>query len=395
MRLTMPKPPPCCSANAATARSDSCSSSGRRSPIRSASQSSSGPLGAARSASASAWPLPRRGNRRTLAPAASASAAVRSREPSSATITSASGNCSRRAPTVRPMRPSSSRAAIRIDRLSATRRRGGRDVGQDAVTCGLLHAVLPRDGPAEQQGEGEPARLRVQVVHAREVLLGEGFDRGCPGPGHLDTDRRHVRRGEPLVEAGEKARRRARLRADAAGDDDPVERHRVVAGALLDQVGGKRLPERAAGLRCELAAESAAQLADLPRGGERRKGRAPLQSPAQGGHLDGKLERAHPERRPGTAVAQGLLDQRADTPVDTAGEYEPDARPREPSAHQRRIRVLDEGLRGALRPRQVGAALRRGVEAALQIGDLLVEQPPFAVLDEALPRDAPRRRRSR
>ena len=90
-RLAIPKPPPCRSANAAIARSAP-SSSGARSPSRSASQSSSAPGGASRSASVSAWPLPSRGSRTTRAPARRAAAAVESREPSSATTISASGN---------------------------------------------------------------------------------------------------------------------------------------------------------------------------------------------------------------------------------------------------------------------------------------------------------------
>ena len=98
--LAIPKPPPRRSANAAIARSSPLRTSGPRSPTRSASASTSAPAGAACSPSVSACPLPRLGSSSTRAPARSASAAVASREPSSATITSAPGNCSRSAATV-------------------------------------------------------------------------------------------------------------------------------------------------------------------------------------------------------------------------------------------------------------------------------------------------------
>ena len=68
-----------------------------------------------------ACPLPRRGRRRTRAPAASARAAVSSRDPSSATITSAAGNLFLSVATVAAIARSSSRAATRIATGSATR----------------------------------------------------------------------------------------------------------------------------------------------------------------------------------------------------------------------------------------------------------------------------------
>ena len=198
VRLTMPKPPPCCSANAATARSDSCSSSGRRSPTDRRRRGAAGRRRAARSASASAWPLPRRGSRRTRAPAASASAAVRSREPSSATITSASGNCSRRAATVAPMRPSSSRAATRIDEaLSHPTAPRARCRARRRPCASSSRRTGPATAPPSSSARASRPGLRVEVVHAREIVLGEGVDRGRPGPRHLDTDRRDVLRGEP------------------------------------------------------------------------------------------------------------------------------------------------------------------------------------------------------
>ena len=157
----------------------------------------------------------------------------------------------------------------------------------------------------------------------REVLLGEGFDRGCPGPRHLDTDRRHVRRGEPLVEAGEKARRRARLRADAAGDDDPVERH------------ARRCRTRSSTRSAESACQSGLPAFDANSPPSRRPS-SPIFRGVASAARAGRPFRAR--RRAGTSigslsartrsggtvprVAQGLLDQRADAPVDRAGEYE-------------------------------------------------------------------------
>src|SRR5581483_2346217 len=118
--------------------------------------------------------------------------------PSSATITSAPGNCSASARTVVAMRSSSSRAATRIETGSATAGGGG-DLRQHAVPGGLLHAVLAGRCAGEEQGEREPAGLRVEVVDRREVLLRERVDRARPGPGHLHPHRRDAGGGEPRV----------------------------------------------------------------------------------------------------------------------------------------------------------------------------------------------------
>src|SRR4029078_9605631 len=88
-----------------------------------------------------------------------------SREPPSATITSAPGKASRRAATVVPIRFSSSRAATRMVKSSTCGRGGGR--GEDAVGGSLLHPIAPGGGAREQDHEREPARLGVEVVHRR------------------------------------------------------------------------------------------------------------------------------------------------------------------------------------------------------------------------------------
>ena len=285
VRLTMPKPPPCCSANAATARSDVvleqrpevadqigvAERAAGRSARRARPASAPGPCRAGAAAGRA---------RRPPRPRPRSGRASRRRRRSPRHRGTARGGLA----TVRPMRPSSSRAAIEDRQALSHRRRGGRDVGQDAVACGLLHAVLPRARPRRAAGRGRagPTASRGRPRVARSVL-GEGLDRGVPGRRHLDPDRRHVRRGEPVVEAGEKARRRAR----SAGRRCGRRRSRRAAAASLPARSSTRSADSAcqsglSGLGDELAAEPAAQLADLPRGGERREGRAPLREPGAG-----------------------------------------------------------------------------------------------------------------
>src|SRR3954470_10734075 len=212
VRLTIPKPPPSFTANAAIARSASLSASGRRSPLRSASQRRIEPFGAARSASVRAWPLPRCGRRSTVAPAASARNAVASREPSSATITSVPGKLSWIAATVVAIVASSSRAATRTAAGSATRR--SLDRRHDSVVGVRLQAVVADRAAAEQERERKAAGRRVYVVHRRQDGVTPGRDRGVTHVGGLDPDRRHVRVTEALVEPGQKRRGLAALGLD-------------------------------------------------------------------------------------------------------------------------------------------------------------------------------------
>ncbi len=167
--FAIPKPPPRRSANAATVRSSPAPASGPRSPTRSASASTSEPGGAACSPRVRACPFPRLGSLRTRAPARSASSAVASREPSSATITSAVGNCSLSAATACAIVASSSRAATRTAAGSATRLR--LDRRDDPVVGAGLEAVVPGRAAGEEQRECESSRRRFDVVHGRHPVL--------------------------------------------------------------------------------------------------------------------------------------------------------------------------------------------------------------------------------
>ena len=118
---------PRCSAKAATPRSASLLEQGAQVAARGRHRRGA----AARSArqarpSESAWPLPRRGSRRHARLRPPPRRAVPSREPSSATITSAAGNCAPQgARPSAPMRSSSSRAAIRMESGSGTAQPAG------------------------------------------------------------------------------------------------------------------------------------------------------------------------------------------------------------------------------------------------------------------------------
>src|SRR5262249_6204544 len=97
--------------------------------------------------------------------------AVASREPSSATRISASGNCSRSAATVAPMRSSSSRAATRTTSANGVDRRH-----QGVVL--LAQAVAPGRAALEQQREREAAGPLLEVVHRRETGAAQAGDGG-------------------------------------------------------------------------------------------------------------------------------------------------------------------------------------------------------------------------
>ena len=129
--LASPKPPPCLRANAATVRSASPVEQRRQLAAQVGVAEQERPAAPpARRASA---PVPCRGaaagGRAPRRPRRVARSA--SREPSSATITSASGNCRRSSATVVPIARPSSRAAISIVSGSSTRRGQRLDRRQD------------------------------------------------------------------------------------------------------------------------------------------------------------------------------------------------------------------------------------------------------------------------
>src|SRR5207244_4680551 len=119
------------------------------------------------------------GGRRTTAPASSATWAVRSCEPSSATITSACGNALRSRVTVVPITASSSRAGTRMVSGSSTRRRRQRGNGRQLGSCGLLGSEgTGRSRIGEQSHERELPDPSLGVVDRRKRGPPERFGRG-------------------------------------------------------------------------------------------------------------------------------------------------------------------------------------------------------------------------
>src|SRR5215218_6462521 len=198
-----------------------------------------------------------RGSRTTRAPARSAFSAVPSREPSSATITSAVGNASRSAATVTPIVCSSSRAATRIAAGSLTRaelleRR------QDVV--GVVDAVVAGLGPGEQEREGEPSGGQVDVVDDRQLRAFKGVDCGRVVRRALDSDCRGSRRRKALVNAGEESRGVTLLRTGVTGHDDSLQTWSRPPSPLDDEMLGERVPGRSVPAEDEFLGHNLAQL---------------------------------------------------------------------------------------------------------------------------------------
>src|SRR6185312_3830435 len=383
LRFAIPKPPPSRRSNAAIARSASLSSSGARSPTRSASQSTRRPGGASRSASVSAWPLPRRGSRTTVAPARSASSAVASYEPSSASTTSACGNAARSDATVVPIRPSSSRAATRTTSGSATRDgREGRHRRQCAVARRILHAVLAGRRALQQQHERELADPRVDVVDAREAGLTIDGRRRLRGIGLLDPDRRNASRAEALVESEEEACRRAALRRVGAYDDDAVRRCLVPAQFVLDERFGERVPERSVAANCKLLSELAPQRVEVA---------LPAEPGGGGLILDRRLDLPYVERHLQRAQAELLCAGVVQRAVDGGGGaavvrpdvHDGDLLALQAVADERRVRLVDEALGRLAVAREVGRLGCLVVEPLLQARELVLEELRLRSVDEA------------
>src|SRR4051794_10725948 len=380
-RFAIPKPPPSRCSKAATARSASSSSRAAGLPRRSASQRSSAPGPASRSARLRACPLPSRGRRTTLAPAPSAAAAVPSREPSSATTTSASGSSARKAVTVSAIDRSSSRAATRTVSLSATRA-GDRERRQGLVG-GFLEAVLGGRRAAEQQHEREPALGLVQVVHAGEPGASERVYRRVGRDRRLHAYGGHAVRAEAFVEPEQEAARRPALRRRGAGHDHAVHRLPAVAAALLDELVGERIPERSVAAGHELVPElppegSEPGLAVVPlEVARRRRGELLLDS----GHVERHLQRAEPHlRRAG--VGECSVDRGAEPVVDRSGEQHRDPLAAQAVTHEDGIRLVDVELRRALLTLRELRGLGRLVELGLELRHALLEQAPLRAVDE-------------
>ena len=235
--------------------------SGVRSPRTSASTSSSAPGGAARSAAESAWPLPRRGRRRTIAPAASARSAVASREPSSATITSASGN---ELPQRR--RPSRAIVVLLVARGDEDRRPGQppASVGRIASAPSAGAVLAAARAPASRSASAARPVVWSMSSTAERPRSWNDVDRGLLRVGVLDADRRNSCRRD--------ARRRGRrgtapcLPAAASTvrtTTTPSTGCSQIAVALADELLAERLPERRLPARRELAAERVAEVLKL------------------------------------------------------------------------------------------------------------------------------------
>src|SRR3954452_10762073 len=267
----MPKPPPTRLVNAAIRRSAPGSARPATEPRRSASQRRRGPGGATRSPAVRASPLPRRFNRTTTAPAASAAVAVRSVEAPSTTMISTAPSSSRSASIVRPIPSSSLRAATRTVRSST--RCGHRLDGRRHVGRGILDAVVARFATGKKERERHAARERLDVVHARDAFATKGVDGGVGSRRGLDAD--HGDTGvlqaahEPVDErVGGTGLRRlsSRLilgRLPRTDDDHTVQRRGRVARALLNERARERPPGRGAVALHEFLAQLIAEITEV------------------------------------------------------------------------------------------------------------------------------------
>src|SRR5437867_6058778 len=304
-RFARPKPPPTRSANAATVRSLLEFNSASSSPERSASQSSSAPGGAARSAADKAWPLPRRGRRRTTAPASSATSAVRSREPSSATMTSASGNALRRRATVVPITASSSRAGTRMVSGSSTRRRRQRSDGrQQSLRSPFRSVAAGQTRIGEQGNERELPDRYLDVVDGRETCPLERLDGAGRITRSLHADCRNANVGETRVKTFEKEGCRPGLWRHRANDHDAVRRRFRRADLLLDERVLQCTPQRRVRPRHELQPQVVAKVLELMESGVICEQRLLRQLLRQNVRVDRNLDEPDSQRRPRTCVSQ-------------------------------------------------------------------------------------------
>src|SRR6185437_15024185 len=311
-RLASPKPPPSRVANAATLRSPPPSRSGASSPERSASQRSRAPGGAARSAADRAWPFPRRGSRKTIAPAASAASAVPSREPSSATITSASGNVRRRVATVFQMTCSSSRAGTRIVSGSSTGRLLGQrcDGRQARLPCPRAEVAAQRR-VGKQGDECELSELQVDVIDSGEARGVKCLERGAVVLRALHTDHRNTYVREACVKTLEEDGGRTGLRLRRADDHDPVSGSLRRPDRLLDDLTPKCVPQRSVLPRDELLPQRLTEVLELLRTGVVREERLLPEQLLERARIDRDLDRRESQCGAGVRIGQRLRDLRA------------------------------------------------------------------------------------
>ena len=225
-----PRPPPDAAANAATARSASDSTSGRRSPRRSASQSRSGPGSSCRSASVSAWPLPRRGEPdhagagRLGALGGRVARAVVGDDDRAVRELLAERLDRRADPLLLVPRRDENRQPI-AEPVAHPCAGSGRDRRQHAVVGRLADAVAPGLAAGEEEHEPEPAGRGVDRVDGREARRARtrGWRSGraraprCRRPAHPSARaRRRGRRGMPssaLLRLAPSGRRRRHRQA--------------------------------------------------------------------------------------------------------------------------------------------------------------------------------------
>ena len=135
---------------------------------------------------------------------------------------------------------------------------GGGDRGQHAVVRRLLDAVAaPGTRPrAAARARAGPPRCRGRPPwrgsRCANASTAESLARS-----RLGTHRGYAGRCQPGVEPGEEPRGHSRLGGHAPGDDDRVERRRIVPGLLLDELRREELPRRAVAAGREVAARVA------------------------------------------------------------------------------------------------------------------------------------------
>src|SRR4051794_5247931 len=381
-RLAIPKPPPWRSAKATIARSPSAAPSFARSPSRSASTRRSRPAGASRSASVSACPLPRAGRLRTRAPARSASAAVPSREPSSATITSVPGKASCNDSTVRPMFDSSSRAATRTAAISATP--GGRfERRQHSVCRTRLDTVVASLGAVQEQGQCEAADCLVDVVDARNTVALKRLDGRLARVGGLGADDRDGSGDQAGVEPGQEPRGPVVLLAGSPHDDDAVGRPFLAAGPLRHDLFGEAGPERGLPAGCELLGQALAER------GQTRVAHVPCERGdacelvVDLRDVERELQGSDPHPPAPSGVAERLFETRLNVRVRRAEEDERDPLAVQTVRHQLGVRVGNERLCCALLRRQIVGMGSSIAEIAAKLGDALLEQSSLRLVDVA------------
>src|SRR6266545_1665623 len=296
-----------------------------------------------------------------------------SREPSSATITSAPGNAPRRERTVSAIASSSSRAATRIVNGSTTR-----DGWQDRFSRADPVRAAGRAG--EQERERGPAGCEVEVVHGREPAVAERRDGRRRRARLLHPDCRDVGGCKTRVQPVQEPRRLTLLRIGGAHDDDAVGPLARVPVALRDQLVAEQFPQRRLATLLVLAAQRRAERGELVRPDVTLVLRTLReQRCVEALRVDRDLQRNNAHRQLHACIVKRSLDCALDAFVLWADEENGDALAHEQVAHYRGIRVL-----GALQLVDLGLCVLCGGApgVALRLG-----QPQVGLVRDAAARE--------